>query len=553
MASLSTRAIAKPQPAATPVAGALRVAAVYWPLLPVLLGVTLLALPTLAYPFGPDQAIFATIGRAINQGRFPYVDAWDQKPPAIYLLYALALRLPGPMMQRVRLFDLLWTLATMIALYEMARTFWNIRAATFASLLYGAIYFTTQGWWYLAQPDGLMGLPLLVAMLLYLRAGGRRGPLLLIASGALAGLAFQLRFNAAPILPLFVVACPALWRRNRLVLVRQLLWMGVGFSLVQAALVLYLAAGHAFHAYLEATQFATEYARLGWPFAPEPRTFVGFLHHVRGALQLFAAAHIALVMPAMALVFTGLFIAPDSGTRRIALVALVAYAGILAQQKFFWYHWQLLLPYLALLAGRAWDGMFRLIETAAGRGWREVTAKCVLVVGMALATSGVLDYGYAQWDDLLHRNDSPVARLRRDNQFGPYGDGTYSYLADLQVADYLRARTRPGESVYVFGYDPLIYLLSDRASASRFIYSLPLMSYWAPPRWQDEFLAEIDRSRPVYFILQRNEGAARWITGQTEDTAAWAWKLPGVAGRLEREYELEIEIEDFALYRRRSN
>lgn len=544
--------LAPTRAAATLPRNRLRVLAAYWPLAPVLLGLTLLALPTLTYPFGPDQAIFATIGRAINRGRFPYVDAWDQKPPAIYLLYALALRLPGPMMARVRLFDVVWTLTTVVVLYELARSLWNVRAATFASLLYGAIYFTTQGWWYLAQPDGFIGLPLLLAFLLYRRAGGRRSWALCLAAGMLTGVAFQLRFIAAPVAALFPLA--DLWERRdgRGRALRRVLWLGAGFLLVQAALGAYLAAGHALREYLEATRFAAGYTGLGWPYAPKHRTFAAFMQHVRGSFINFTAWHAVLVAPALAGAFTAFVIRPEPRARQVTLMTLAGFGGMAAQQKFFWYHWQLLLPLLALLAGWAWNAMFGLIEARAGWGRRGLAGKAVLVGGLLLATPAISDYAYWQWDGFLHRNDNPIARVRWKNQFGGYGEGTFSYLADVQVAEYLRDHTRPDETVYVFGYDPLIYLLSDRESASRFIYSLPLMSYWAPARWEGEFLAEIDRHRPVYILVQRNEGAATWITGQSEDTAAWAWKITGLAARLERQYEEEIVIEDFTLYRRKA-
>jgi hypothetical protein len=521
-----------------------------WALLPVLLGVGLLALPTLAFPFGPDQAIFATIGQAINRGGFPYVDAWDQKPPAIYLLYALALRLPGPLMMRVRLFDLLWTGGALIALFFLLRHLWNARAAVFGTALMGAVYFTTQGWWYLAQPDGLAALPLALALVFSLARGRWRWPSW-VAAGAFTGLAFQLRFTAAPLVPAFVWTYILLERGGRRRLLGWTLWAGGGFLAVQAALLAYLAAGHALHAYLEATRFAAGYARLGWPFAPRERTFFTFLDYVRDSLALFTFSHAVFVLPALAGMFAAFFVARDRALRAAAAMTLVGFLGIAVQQKFFWYHWQVLFPALALLAGWTWDRAFSLLERLRADSWAAL-GQGTLVAALLLLTPAVTEQAYDQWDGFLHRNDSVTARLAYENQFGPYADGTYSYLADRQVADYVRAHTRPHESIYVFGYEPLIYLLSERASASRFIYSLPFMSGWAPRRWLDEFLAEIDRNRPVYFIVQRNEGAAEWITGQRLDTAAWATRLlPGVAARLERDYAYEVEIEDFTLYRRR--
>jgi hypothetical protein len=524
--------------------------AAWLPLLPDLIGVTLLALPTLAWPFGLDQAVFATVGRAINSGRFPYVDAWDLKPPGIDLLYAVALRLPGPLMMRVRLFDLLWTLATITVIYETARTLWSPRAGVWAALLYGAVYFTTQGYWYLAQPDGFTGLPLSTALLLHLRAGGRRAPLAWAVAGALIGVAVQLRFTALPMVPAYAAMLAWRTRRGWRPLAREWLWMAAGFVTVQLALAGYLWAGHALRAYIEATRFASGYAKLGWPFGPAHPTAVQFLGYVRSSLLFFGFANAALVLPAVAGAFAAFALRPDDRARGVAAMALVGFAGIAAQQKFFWYHWQLILPALALLAGWGYDALFQSL----GQRFRPRTALVasgVLVLGLALATPNVTDFGYAQWDDLLHRNDTVMNRIRYDNQFGGYADGTYSYVADRQVAAYLRGHTSPGDTVYVFGNDPMLYLLSERESASRFIYSLPLMSSWAPPRWTDEFLGEIDRARPVYFIVQRNEGAARWITGQSEDTAAWAFKIQGLARRLERDYVQEVVIEDFTLYRRR--
>ncbi len=543
---------ATPAPIPCPSRGLGSRAAGWWPLLPVLVAVTLLGLPTLAYPFGPDQAIFATIGRTINQGGFPYVDAWDQKPPGIYLLYAVAQWLPGPLVTQVRLFDLVWTLATIIALFGVARQFWGTRAATFASLLYGAVYFTGQGWWYLAQPDGWTGLPLLLAILLYLGSRDRRWEWLGCATGGvLIGLALQLRFTAAPVVPVLALVETAQQRGPWWPWLRRMLWMAGGLAVSQGALVLYLAAGDALLPYLEATQFAAGYTRLGWPFAPNDRTLWHFLAHVRGAFLLFVLSAIALTAPAMAAMFRCLVLRPDQRAQQVTAMALVAYLGILAQQKFFWYHWQLLLPFMALLAGCGWDAMFGRVEVRLGSTRVAGAAKAVLVTGAVLATPALTDYGYAQWDDFLHRNDGVLSRVRYDNNFGGYAEGTFSYLADVQVAAYVREHTAEADTIYIFGYDPLVYLLSDRTSASRFIYSLPLMSHWAPPRWRDDFYAEIDKHRPVYFITQRNEGAARWITGQDLDTEAWAWKLSPLAARLEREYELEIVIEDFTLYRRR--
>src|SRR6187401_852671 len=46
-------------------------------------------LPSLVQPMGADQGLYAYIGERIRSGGVPYRDAWDQKPPAIHVTYAV--------------------------------------------------------------------------------------------------------------------------------------------------------------------------------------------------------------------------------------------------------------------------------------------------------------------------------------------------------------------------------------------------------------------------------------------------------------------------------
>src|SRR4051812_24037984 len=75
----------------------------YTPHLLVAAVIFLFGIPTIILPFWPDQSIFSIIGKAIAQGGFPYTDAWDQKPPGIYLIYAAAIQGPFGLVTNVHL------------------------------------------------------------------------------------------------------------------------------------------------------------------------------------------------------------------------------------------------------------------------------------------------------------------------------------------------------------------------------------------------------------------------------------------------------------------
>jgi hypothetical protein len=208
-----------------------------------------------------------------------------------------------------------------------------------------------------------------------------------------------------------------------------------------------------------------------------------------------------------------------------------------------------MLPFMALLAGWAWDRAFSALARTGGRG-RALTAGALLAGGLILASPDVSDSGFNHWKSYVRFYTRPAERERFFDYFGPWGGGTFSYRASREVAWYVQGRTRPGEPVYVWGYDPLVYLLADRPSASRFIYSFPLMSNWAPSSWQPGFLAELEARPPVYFIVQRGEGA-RWITGHIIDSGDFIPWFPDLAAWLDANYQQEAEIEDYTIYRKR--
>ncbi len=83
-----------------------------------ILGLLALRIPAWAAPVGSDQYLYLYVADRLLEGGVPYVDAWDQKPPAVFFLYAL-LRAVWPYASVVALADLLsaavlaWALVTL--------------------------------------------------------------------------------------------------------------------------------------------------------------------------------------------------------------------------------------------------------------------------------------------------------------------------------------------------------------------------------------------------------------------------------------------------------
>src|SRR5207249_4979256 len=99
----------------------------------------------------------------------------------------------------VRAFDLVWTAATAGLLAELGRRWWNARAGLLGALSFALVWSTGIPWWQSAQPDSLVVLPLIAALVLHDAARGRLA--WLAGAGLALGFAFQLRFNVALFIP----------------------------------------------------------------------------------------------------------------------------------------------------------------------------------------------------------------------------------------------------------------------------------------------------------------------------------------------------------------
>ncbi|MBV9354138.1 MAG: glycosyltransferase family 39 protein [Chloroflexi bacterium] len=197
---------------------------------PLLVGLALLAIVgwTVAsraafgiLPLGPDQGLYITIGEIIKHGGVPWRDAWDNKPPGTYYLYAAALTAGPDYSQECALssrfiptdgfhtrcaqivltaIDALWTLATVAAVWWIGRRTFGSGVGMVAALL--CAYFISMA----AighggnTPDSLAVLPgtLAVAATLIYADSGRRS--WLIVAGALAACAVLFKQTAGVVL-----------------------------------------------------------------------------------------------------------------------------------------------------------------------------------------------------------------------------------------------------------------------------------------------------------------------------------------------------------------
>jgi hypothetical protein len=383
----------------------------------------------------------------MQTGRTLYRDVWFDKPLLLPAAYLPIGAHPG---WPVRLLGALYGLLACWIAYRFARDLWSpIEGYWAAGLLGFFLIFDLPSAVIPVASDLLMLAPHLAAVWL----AWRRKPLW---SGVLAAVAFWISPKGV-----FVLAACALWNPVGIPL------LAAGFAAGGAVATIWLWTSGALPAYWE------EVWKWGTLYASAPLTAHPILNGVLRTAN-WAGFHIAAVVAAAwYLTRSG-----KIGKARWVLWCALCLLGVITGLRFFPRYYFLLLAPVVLMAARG----FALL----GRK-REIVALLLLIPATRFGPRYVwLAAGGTQWTDTLMDRDSRKA------------------------AALTRAMAHSGDTLFVWGYRPELYVYTRMPAASRFLDSQPLTSVPADRHLTEAtpletagaraHRAELAETRPAFII-----------------------------------------------------
>lgn len=412
-----------------------------------------LRMPLLNIPFERDEGEYAYIGWRLQHNELPYRDWFDQKPPAIFWVYRLALSLPLEPVRAVHFVGLLFSAAASCALFVIGLRFMSRFWAWIAAALFAVLATDPLIQGQAANTELFMLLPLILSQVALLRAASnsKRTVLFMILAGALTGVAITFKQVAAVnwfflvgLYPFFVAAKER-WRGA----LAFVIWSATGMIAVLGFVALYFWLRHGlqdliYNVFTHNLEYVSA-VRASVRFRLCQNT-LALLGRTQMIVWIAAAAGLASLLlnhrPKWCLFLAGWIV--------------TSMIGVSASGYFFPHYFQQLLPPLALAAAAGaerLDGiqLLRKLPSWSRRG----------ALGSILALlPAMVSYPF-----LFTYTPAEAVRKIYPREF----------FAEMpELGRRIASVTPPEGRVFIFGAEPELLFYARRTSATRYIFLFPL-------------------------------------------------------------------------------
>lgn len=508
------------------------------------------------FPLGADQGILLWVGDVIRGGGLPYRDAFDIRGPGFDYLHALILVTFGRNEWGIRVFDLLAISLGGWLVWRIARRVAGPVAASASTVLF-LLWYAALDYWSTAQSDGWCAVILsgVVALLVIEEKDAK------LWRTAAAGMLIALCVLNKPLYAMFLLlpAVRVLAQRDRGAGWMVSRWGAIGAGF--AAPILVCAAWFAAHGALDDLSEVhirwtlSTYSGLSQPWLTRVQATVGWI--------LTSKFAVALGVAVGGLVFL-------ARTRRTDAVVIGLWLGlalltVVAQARYWQYHWLVIYSPLAVLAGMGVHALTRLramgptspTNLAADR---EAT---LALRSMPVAVMAVL-FGAAFFSPSLEAYRWVKAEVGLTNmqeydrmQYGIYGRGPNTFV---DIARYIASRTSERDEVLVWGNVQGINFLSARRSATRFAYPRALTNEQDTqfrPRYLREFFDDLRAGAPTYVVAIDERWCDVVLPSGPNSTDHIAYplrclnELPELQRFIEERYTLERQFLNSVVFRLR--
>jgi hypothetical protein len=456
--------------------------------------------PLLPIPLERDEGEYAYIAWRLGYNELPYRDWVDQKPPAVFYVYRLALSLPFESVRAIHFVGLMFAAASTCGLFFLGLrfmgSFWAwLGAALFALLSADPLVQGTA-----ANTELFMSCSLIFSQIAFVTAAAKnqRNISFMMLAGALTGIA--LMFKQVAIVNWFLIAAayPVFVRREKRWrnAISFIAWSAAGLLMVLGLVLLYFWRRGGLHEFVD--NVFTHNLEYISSVGASAR-----LEYCWGTLTILARTQV--IVWAFAAVGLLWLFASERAKWSLFLGGwlITSMIGVSASGYFFPHYFQQLLPPLALAAaaGAEWVSAVKWWQNSPL--WSRNAALSLMLAVLPAITL---------WPFLFTYTSAEAVRKIYPGNF----------FAEMpEFAQRIESVTPPETPVFIFGAEPELLFYARRPSATRYIFLFPLYGPYGNAREkQIATAAEIERAQPSTAVYLPN--ALFFVTGSEQYFTQWS-------------------------------
>ncbi len=452
----------------------------------IILAFCLLRVPSVIEPYWyGDEGVYQVLGIAMNQGRTLYMDIWDNKPPLLYIIYAV---FNGDLFY-IRFLSLVFGALSVVAIFLLANKLFKKKLSVYISTaIYALIFAVPLVEGNIANSENFMLLPIIMAFYLVTTSFGNRKKFIFSAvAGILLSIAFLIKIVAifdlaALLITVFILRFYEDMTlnekniktqiKNIITSIEQETLLVISFALPIIFTALYFLAIGAFPDFYKAT-FSQNVGYVGHG---------NFLFFPMGLLFLKLSVLIFLIL----LAIRYRKVLGISGIVVLIWLSFSAFNAFFSQRPYTHYL-LVLLPSIALFVGY-------IIEN---KKVIKFTLPLLFILIILIQQNFRLNLKriplyYSNYLTFI-LDDKSV-----DNYQAFFDKNT---PRDYEIARFIRMKTQDSDSVFIWGDSPQIYALAGKLPPGRYAVSYHITFYKDAI---EETKKDIDRKRPKYIIQTKD-------------------------------------------------
>lgn len=442
----------------------------------ILLATFLMRLPSLFEPFWyGDEGIFAAVARSLNFGKILYIEAWDNKPPMIYLTYAVIFKFFSVSMFSLRLVTAIVVLATTACIYEIALRITTKKRAFAAAFIFGLLTSLRIIEGNLALTEIFMILPISLGMMLAIYR--KFDFTSLFAAGflfAVASLYKQVGAFEAGALGIFLFFYLKSFKK----FFQSGIFLTLGFSIPYIVTILYFAKHGIVSEYIFG---AYTYYQIYLNESPQFTILINLLKYLpifsiitycfllKRRKQQIGVSFLVLFW--MAFSFLGSYFSGRAyGHYLVQAVPSLSIALVLIDRN------------LKLNRGKIIFASFFFLP---------FIGLTILLFSTVFKWSPIEQVRY--WNNFIS-----LAHGRKSvDEYNNFFDGNVNTIMGL--SDFLKVHQASGQGMYIWGDYPWLYAITDTDNPSRYVTSFHV--FGVPPAiGREEVIGDLKQKMPIYII-----------------------------------------------------